>query len=113
MPTLEMANLAGAPNHPILTRPDSYDVVEYRYVAGPPPWGTLDLTLEKDGVRVLLRFDGVHELEIAPGFPHSYAGLEILDVSGFGWEHARIRVDCFEHGPGIHFWARSVERLAG
>ena len=111
MNTLHEANLAGMPDHGVLDAPWSYDIVELRYTAAAHPYGTLDLTLEKDGVRLALRFTDAHELEIDPGFPHSYMGLEIVDISGFGWEHARVRVQGFEDAPGIRFWARDVHRL--
>lgn len=113
MGTLQEANLAGAPDHKVLDAPYSYDIVELRYIAATAPYGTLDLTLEKDGVRLVLRFIDVHELQADPGFPYACMGLEILDISGFGWEHARIRVGGFDGEPGIRFWARDVHRLEG
>lgn len=111
MGTLQEANLTGAPNHSVLEDPYTYDIVEVRYTATAAPYGTLDLSLEKNGVRTVLRFTDVDQLEIDRGFPHDSIGLEILDVSGFGWEHARIRVDNFESAPGIRFWARDVHRI--
>ena len=111
MTTLHEANLSGMPDHGVLDAPWSYDIVEVRYVAEAHPFGTLDLVLQKDDRRLVLRFTDAHELQIDPGFPYSYMGLEILDVSSIGWDHTRIRVEGFEDAPGIRFWARDVHRL--
>ena len=73
--------------------------------------GTLDLTLFRNGESVTLRFFDAHELQIDAGFPHSYMGLEILDVSYLGWDHSTVRVQGFEGPPGIQFWAKSVARI--
>ena len=112
MNTLSQANLADATDHEVLAAPYNYDVIAMRYVVDEPPYGTLELTLENKEVTVVLQFYGVHELAIGAGFPHSYMGLEILDVSYLGWEHARVRVQGFEDAPGIQFWARAVTRLS-
>ncbi len=112
MSVLHSANLAGSPDHDVLSAPYKYDIIAFNYVAGEPCFGTLDLTLQQDGTHIVLRFIGVHELELDAGFPHSYMGLEILDVSHLGWEHARVRVQGFEEdAPGIRFWACSVRRV--
>lgn len=111
--TLYSANLADALDHPVLSEPYSYSIVAYRYEVDEPPYGTLHLVLEKDGSRVELCFSGVHELQVDAGFPFSYMGLEILDIAYLGWESARVRVEGYEDSPGIRFWARSVERVAG
>lgn len=112
MSVLSSANLSGCPDHPVLSAPDTYDVVSLSYSAGVAPFGTLELGLEKDGAIVMLRFEGVHELEIDAGFPHSFMGLEILDVTELGWEHARLRVQSYEDAPSIRFWAKEVSRVA-
>jgi hypothetical protein len=113
MSILHNSNLADAPDHPVLSEPYSYSVVAYSYEVVEPPYGTLHLTLEKDGSKVELCFSGVHELQIDAGFPFTYMGLEILDITYLGWEHARVRVEGYEDAPGIRFWARAVERVAG
>ena len=111
MGILDRANLADAPHHPILADPFSYDVVEFKYVLDTAPFGDLELMLQKDGNQVRLIFSGVHELEIDKGYPYSYDGLEILDVTYLGWETTRIRVQGFEDAPGIRFWAKAVARV--
>jgi hypothetical protein len=111
MNLLANANLADAADHDVLAEPCTYDVVAYSYVAEEPPFGTLELTLKSEEETVQLRFTGVHELTIDPGFPHSCMGLEILDVRYLGWEYARVRVQGFENSPGIRFWAREVSRI--
>lgn len=113
MSILHNANLADAPDHAVLPEPYRYSIVAFSYEASEPPYGTLHLTLEKDDSRVVLRFAGVHELQIDAGFPFTYMGLEILDITYLGWEFARVRVDGYEDAPGIRFWARSVERVSG
>lgn len=111
MSSLSAANLADATDHPVLAEPYTYDITGLSYTARGAPYGSLELTLEKGGAKVALRFDGVHELEIDAGFPHSYMGLEILDVTFLGWEHAKVRVQSFEDAPSIRFWAREVSRI--
>jgi hypothetical protein len=64
-------------------------------------------------VIVQLRFEGIQELEIDKGFPYFNMGLEILDISHLHWDQLKIRVAGFEPAPGIRFWARSVQRIAG
>ncbi|KQZ55657.1 hypothetical protein ASD53_15445 [Lysobacter sp. Root559] len=113
MIALHEANLADMPDHGVLNDPWTYDVVEARYVAGRRPFGTLDLVLEKDGQRLVLRFTDAHDLAIDPGFPYCYMGLELLDVSSIGWERTRIRVQGSEDAPGIRFWAGDVQRIDG
>ena len=112
MSALSSANLSGCPNHPVLGAPDTYDVVSLSYSSGVAPFGTLKLGLEKDGAIVMLRFEGVHELDIDAGFPHSFIGLEILDVTQLGWEHARLRVQSYEDAPSVRFWAKEVSHVA-
>lgn len=111
--SLSAANLADATDHPVLAEPYTYDITGLSYTVGDAPYGSLELTLEKGGTKVTLRFEGVHELEIDAGFPHSYMGLEVLDVTFLGWEHAKVRVQSFEDAPSIRFWAREVSRIAG
>jgi hypothetical protein len=111
MNVLANANLADATDHGVLAKPYTYDIVAFTYVASEPPYGSLELSLKSETETVLLRFDGVHELTIDAGFPHSYIGLEILDVRYLGWEHSRVRVPGFEDAPGIRIWAREVSRV--
>ena len=107
------ADLANAPDHPVLESPCTYDIVGISFLPDPAGAlnGTLELTLSRDNATVVLRFSAAHELEIDAGFPHSYMGLEILDVTYLGWKHSRVRVQGFEDAPGVRFWARSVERV--
>lgn len=110
---LSNANLADAPAHTVLDAPDSYYIVGFSYRIAAAPYGTLDLVLQKAGVALTLRFEGVHELQIDAGFPHSYMGLEVLDVTHLGWEHSRVRVQGYEEdAPGIRFWAKGVSCVA-
>lgn len=111
MNLLANANLTDAADHDVRAEPCAYEVVACSYIAGEPPFGTLELTLKREDETVQLRFTGVHELTIDPGFPHSYMGLEILDVRYLGWEHTRVRVQGFENSPGIGFGAREVSRI--
>jgi hypothetical protein len=113
MNALTNANLSNALDHSILDNACTYDIVGIRFVTdlNGALNGTLDLSLAKDGQAVVLRFNKAHELEIYAGFPYSYMGLEILDVTYLGWEHSRVRVQGFENAPGIRFWAQDVERL--
>jgi hypothetical protein len=110
---LVKADISNAHDHAILDEPWTYDVSSISFVpdGSGDPNGTLDLTLTKNGRTVTLRFTRAHELEIDAGFPHSYMGLEILDVSFLGWEHSQVRVQGFEPAPGVRFWAHSVARL--
>jgi hypothetical protein len=101
-------NLSEASNHDVLAEPFTYGVTGFSYTAVGAPYGSLDLKLEKGEVNVVLRFEGVHGLEIDLGFPHAFMGLEILDVGFLGWEHAKVRVQSFEDVPSIRFWAREV-----
>jgi hypothetical protein len=110
MTSLSTANLEGAPDHEVLPDPWTYDIVGLRFMASTAPFGDLELDLRKGDMEITLRFEGVHELEIDAGFPHSCMGLMILDVSHLGWEHARVRVECFEDAPAIRFWAKGVSR---
>ena len=91
----------------------TYEITRVCFTAAPNGAlnGTLDLTLARDGESVHLRFLDAHEIQIDAGFPHSYRGLEILDVSYLGWEHSTVRVSGFEDAPGIGFWAKSVVRV--
>ncbi|WP_124543967.1 hypothetical protein [Piscinibacter terrae] len=108
---LSTTNLADAADHPILLEPYGYEIKGVNYTTQSGPYGSLELKLEKGASTIVLRFEGVHELEIDAGFPHSYMGLEILDVSYLGWEHEKVRVQGFEDSPGIRFWAREVCRV--
>lgn len=109
MSALSTANLADAPDHEILENPAGYDIIGYGYIVGTAPYGTLDLKLKKDDSECTLRFVDVCELEVDAGFPHSFVGLEILNVRYLGWESINVRVECYEdQAPGIRFWARDV-----
>jgi hypothetical protein len=111
MPSLPTDNLSEAIDHEVLSRSYEYDVIGFGYKTQDAPYGSLELKLKKNATEVLLRFDGVHELELDAGFPHSCMGLAILDVSYLRWEHAKVRVQSFEEAPCIRFWAREVSRV--
>lgn len=113
MSALTNEDISSAPDHPVLGDPWTYNIVGFSFAAGAAGAldGTLELRLEKEAKTVILRFNGAHELEIDAGFPHSYMGLEILDVAFLGWDHSRVRVQGFEDAPGIRFWAKNVTRV--
>jgi hypothetical protein len=113
MNALTSTDISSAADHGVLDSPCEYDISGIAFTADPAGAlnGTLDLFLSKDGVTLTLRFLHAHELEIDAGFPHSYMGLEILDVGFLGWEHSQVRVQGFEDAPGIRFWAQSVSRV--
>jgi len=71
----------------------------------------LEMTLTKDNSRVLLRFEGVQGLSIDEGFPYLNPHVRILDIGNRGWDGLKVRVQSFEQGPAISFYARSVERI--
>jgi hypothetical protein len=113
MNALTSADISSANDHGVLDSPCEYNISGLAFTADPEGAlnGTLDLYLSKDGDIVTLRFLHAHEFEIDAGFPHSYMGLEILDVGFLGWEHSQVRVQGFEDAPGIRFWAQSVSRV--
>ena len=113
MNVFKEADISRAGDHAVLDEPWTYDIVNICFTPDPAGAlnGTLDLALAKNGATINLRFVRAHELEIDAGFPHSYMGLEILDVSFLGWEHSQVRVQGFEPAPGMRFWAHSVARL--
>ena len=113
MNALTEADISSASDHPVLEDACTYQIVAVSFVADSSGAlnGTLELLLVKGGSTLTLRFDRAHELEIDAGFPHSYMGLEILDVCFLGWDHSRVRVQGFEDAPGIRFWAQGVTRV--
>jgi hypothetical protein len=114
MNALTSADISNATDHGVLDSPWTYEVTGITFSANPTGAlnGTLELFLSKDSAKITLRFSHAHELEIDAGFPHSYMGLEILDVGFLGWEHSQVRVQGFEEdAPGIRFWAQSVSRV--
>ena len=109
-----ITDLGDARPHPILAKPGAYFVskVAADFDRDWQQNSSLKLTLVRDAEIVCLRFDGIQQLEIDPGFPYSNGGLQILDISHLGWDSLRVRVQGFEQDPGIRFWANSVERVA-
>lgn len=110
MSPLNKQDLGNAPDHGVLPSPRGYAIVGLNYRVADAPHATLDLTLEKNGSRLVLRFTGVRELEIDADFPNSYEGFRILDVGHMGWEHTRVRVQGAEDSC-ISFWAADVSRV--
>ena len=104
------SELAGAPDHSVLPEPWSYTVTGLQaiYRGGSQADDSLELTLERNATSVTLRFEGLQDLEIESGFPYSYMGLEILDVSYLQRPGIGVRVEHYEPHPGIRFWARAV-----
>jgi hypothetical protein len=102
-----------SPYHPVLSKPWTYKIVGLTFQCNPADQSAsvLELSLQKEGELVHLRFVGVHELEIEASFPWFTSGLQILDTSARGMEQARVRVSSFEQEAPIRFWARSVERV--
>lgn len=114
MTDLNRLNLADAVDHPVLPEPWTYSVVALsaEFDRNSQTGNALELALARGDALVRLRFRAVQELEIDAGFPYSYMGMEILDISHLQWDNIRVRVAGFEPSPGIRFWARSVERVA-
>lgn len=110
MAARDRSELADAPDHAVLAEPWAYTVEGLRVSFGhsDQAHSSLDLFLSRDGAQVCLRFSGVSDLEIDAGFPYSYMGIEILNVSHLQWERINVRVEGFEPAPGIRFWASSV-----
>jgi hypothetical protein len=118
MAARDRAELADAPDHAVLAEPWTYAVEGLRVSFGHDDHlhNSLDLLLSRGGSRVCLQFAGVSRLEIDAGFPYSYMGLEIVDVSHLHWERINVRVQGYEPAPGIRFWASSVvksENISG
>jgi hypothetical protein len=110
MAVRDRSQLADAPDHAVLAEPWTYAVEGLRVSFGhnDQSHNSLDMLLSRNDAQVCLRFSGVSDLEIDAGFPYSYMGLEILDVSHLQWERIKVRVEGFEPAPGIRFWASSV-----
>jgi hypothetical protein len=97
-------------DHPVLPDAWRYQIVGLHLELKPESEAEpfLDLTLELDGSRHVLRFFGPQSLEIEEGGPAS-GGLKILDVSGRQLNGLRVRVDDDEASSGsLRFWARDV-----
>lgn len=84
--------LGDSADHPVLAEPWTYRVVgvsaQFHHTSQPESW--LELDLARDDGTVLLRFNGIHNLEIDAGFPYFYIGLEILDISHLQWDGLHI-----------------------
>jgi hypothetical protein len=104
-------HLTDLPHHNVLHAPWTYRVVALTFLCDAQRDQTLELSLQKGSELVLLRFEGVSQLEIEEGFPWHSAGMQILDASSEGMEVDKVRVSSFEQNPAIKFWARSVERV--
>jgi hypothetical protein len=101
------------PNHSAIDRPWEYQITGVSFHVDPSNQtkAKLEMSLARGEQLVLLRFDGVSDLEIQAGFPWSDSTIQILDLSSRGMEDARVRVCGIEgHDTGIRFWAKSVER---
>lgn len=94
--------------HQILERPWTFEVSELNIdlVAR-----RLAIKLSRGKESVTLVFSEIHQLTIDEGYTGTDSGMEILDCSSSGMEHARVRVSSFEQGPAIRFWAKQVERV--
>ena len=102
------------PHHSILAMPHEYDIVNFRYSVNrqEPSQSFIDLSLEKDGVLVSLRFWQPVNLIIEQGFPIATAGMVFYDVSSYSLENIGVEVADFESSSGsVTFSAKSVERI--
>jgi len=101
------------PHHTVLQEPWTYALVGLSFRCNPASQSAsiLELTLQRAGETVHLRFLGVHGLEITDDFPWRTGGLQILDITARGMEQARVQVCSFEQEQPIRFWARDVERV--
>ncbi|WP_028103992.1 hypothetical protein [Pseudoduganella violaceinigra] len=102
------------PHHAVLDMPHEYDIVDFRYFVDrqEADQSFIDLTLEKDGEVVALRFWKPVNLIIEQGFPIATAGMVFYDVSSYHLEDIGVEVADFEASNGsITFSAKSVERI--
>lgn len=99
------------PDHPILSKPWSYEVDALSIELAPDDGGEarLDLRLSRAGETVRLRFWSPSEVEAS--WPLTSHGLRILDLAGRGLEIGVQVADFEEQSGGIEFYARAVERL--
>jgi hypothetical protein len=103
------------PNHPILDRAWSYEIVGLRLEKEPLDGGEpfLDLALRSGRERRVLRFWSPADLEIEKGGPTMTGGLAILDVRARGLEQIAVMVTDFEAGNGsVRFVARTVDDIS-
>ncbi len=101
---------SGDPEHPILSHPYSWELVEFMYREDQSDWreSYIDLVFARDGQERRLRFLAPRDLEMSRGLPNSI-GLVILDISGRQLEGIKVRVDNFEQSHGApRFWAAEV-----
>jgi len=98
------------PDHPIITVPWTYTVVDLHYHRSleDPDDSWVHLVLQKGDEIRRLRFTGPRDISIDKGFPDC-PGLYIADVSNRQLEGLTVHVDDYEGGPGgIEFWAADV-----
>lgn len=100
--------LVHAKDHPIVPQAVSWGVESIRLEVGraAPEAVRAWVVLRKGRERVRLRFDGVTDFSMAPGFPDAAAAVRILDVSHLLWQHVNVRVESACGALG--FWAASV-----
>lgn len=112
--TVREDSMERPPHHAVLHTPHEYDVVDFRYFVdrNEPERSFIDLTLEKDGDAVALRFWKPINLIIEQGFPAATGGMVFYDVSSYHLEDIGVEVADFEASNGsITFSAKSVERI--
>ncbi len=110
----DRTSLVEVKSHPVLPEAWKYRVVGLNadFPMESQLASSIVLTLVREDSQVILRFDGIQELEIDAGFPYLVTGLQVLDVAYLQWDGIKIRVESFEQDPAIRFWARSVEQFS-
>ena len=100
------------PDHPILPRPWTYDLVQVDWRSTPAiAEGWLDLKFQKGAEQRRLRFLAPTEVQVDRGFMGQPTGLRIVDIRSRGWDRVGIEVLNFEQDPGITFFAADVVDL--
>jgi hypothetical protein len=109
-----LAGFDDDPDHPILTDPFRWELLEFTYRRDLDDWreSYIDMVFVRDAERRRLRFYAPQELEMSRGLPNSF-GLCILDVSGRQLEGLGVRVANLEQSYGApSFWASRVVEVA-
>ena len=97
------------PQHPILARPWTYDLIRIDWRPSPRVEDAfIDLTLQKAETIRRLRFVSPTSVQVEKGFCGQCSGLMIQDIRNRGWDRIRIEVSNFEQDPGITFFAADV-----
>jgi len=100
--------LVHSKEHPVLSDAVSWGVESVRIEVArkSPAAGRAWLVLRRGRETIRLRFDGVTDLAMRPGFLDTTVAVRILDVSHLLWQHVTVRV---ESACGtLGFWAAAA-----